>query len=404
MDRNYPIIAAVITCSAVACSSPDDDSQSQHGAAGAPGEEHPTGSIYAAGAADPCSPSVSTGYLNDELCLAPPPPELGFQLHFGPDDRADYDDPDALAPYILEPGAEDTVCQYRRTPNDQTRFAMQQHIRVRSGTHHLLIWGSPGETTDAAAPPEGTLVTGENCGARDGYLFQTGLQSALGDEGGVFDLPRPGAEVAPEDVGLARLIRPQASIVLEMHYVNPTSEPILREAWANTIYTDEADVTAVVDPIMLLGGLSMEVPALQTEVVPAGPCDGPPGPEEIRIMGINGHGHVHLTRLSAWIDRADGERQPIYETYDWAEPIIAQFSDGTVNPPLGEPMRDGAYSGLLTMGAGDRLSWECEFDNRLDQPLRWANEAYTAEMCNVFGYYTANQGLRSNGNWICITP
>jgi hypothetical protein len=281
---------------------------------------------------------------------------------------------------------------------------MEQHIRVRSGTHHLLVWGAPSEQADRSAPPDGSMVVAENCGANDSYLFQSGLQGALGPQGGTLDIPRPGAEIADEDRGMARLVRPHASVVLEMHYVNTTSEPVLRESWVNTIYTPEESVTAVVDPIMFLGGLGMDVPPQSTQVVGAGPCEIPADAEELRIIGMNGHGHAHMTRLSAWIDRADGTHQPVYETFDWSEPVVAQFNSATQNPALGEALTDGAYSGVLTMGVGDQFSWECEVLNDLDTSIRWANEAYTSEMCNLFGYYTRGDSRQSYGNWVCVTP
>ncbi len=45
----------------------------------------------------------------------------------------------------------------------------------------------------------------------------------------------------------------------------------------------------------------------------------------------------------------------------------------------------GGRSGLLFLDAGDRIEWECEVHNRTDHVLRFANEAYDAEMCITFG-------------------
>ena len=49
---------------------------------------------------------------------------------------------------------------------------------------------------------------------------------------------------------------------------------------------------------------------------------------------------------------------------------------------------DDAYSGVLTLEKGDSIEFECEIANDLDQTLYFANKAYTADMCNMFGFYT----------------
>jgi hypothetical protein len=55
-------------------------------------------------------------------------------------------------------------------------------------------------------------------------------------------------------------------------------------------------------------------------------------------------------------------------------------------------------SGLQYVENGDTLEWECEVNNTTDAPLRFANEAYTAEMCLLGGVYVGDQsGLLAGG-------
>jgi hypothetical protein len=46
-------------------------------------------------------------YKGDELCILPPDPSGGIQLHVGP---TSYDDPAAVEPYVVAPGKEDVQC------------------------------------------------------------------------------------------------------------------------------------------------------------------------------------------------------------------------------------------------------------------------------------------------------
>jgi hypothetical protein len=63
--------------------------------------------------------------------------------------------------------------------------------------------------------------------------------------------------------------------------------------------------------------------------------------------------------------------------------------NGTSNPALGTK---GAYSGVVQFKAGDMIDWECEVFNDGQKPLRFGNEVYGAEMCNMFGFYTPGNG------------
>lgn len=351
-----------------------------------PGEMTPA---YPDGVADPCATSPDTGFVNDELCIAPPPSDVGFQLHFGPE-AVDYDDPEVLEEFVIAPNEEETVCQYRTSPNEDVRYYRDQHTRIRSGTHHMILYRAVTDTVDP--PPDGTVVP-DNCGPGEGYAFFSGAQAALGPEGGTLDV---GTGDAPENEGLAYSVNPKTSFGIEMHYVNLTEKPLLREGWTNLIYAPEDEVEDTISAIFFIGGLSMNVPPKSTQVVEAGPCERE---EEVRILGITGHAHAHNTRFTAFLERADGASEMIYESYDWEEPLNARFDSVTENFEPGDGTRNGAHSGILTMQPGDKMTWECEVENTLDQPLRFENEAYTAEMCNVFGFYVPGD----SGTWSCLS-
>jgi hypothetical protein len=182
----------------------------------------------------PCG--IHSGYDGDDFCILPPDPSLGFQLHYGPQN---YDDPEEVQKYVLMPGQETTDCVFMKTPNEVEVFHSEYHGRMRPGSHHMLVFTRSSEWPDSAAP--------EPC--------NQGLDTAmiLGAQTPTIDIDRA-KNTAPENDGLAQKLAPKAQAVFQLHYLNSSSKPMLREAWANVIYRDPATVKALSDPIFFLAG------------------------------------------------------------------------------------------------------------------------------------------------------
>src|SRR5581483_12506136 len=168
---------------------------------------------------------------------------------------------------------------------------------------------------------------------------------------------------------------------IETHYVNTSPDPILREVWINIVYSDPDKVKTKIDSVFWIGGLAMNVQPHTKESIVAGPAVQPPAPDgqSIRILGISGHVHAHTTHESVWINRAAGGKDLIYETYNWQEPLIAEFDSVHKNPKPGvSTTSDGAFTGALTLEPGDTVSWQCDVDNTTEKPLKFADLAYSA--------------------------
>lgn len=341
-------------------------------------------------AAASCEHSL-TSFEGDCLALEPPDPGEGFQLHYGPDD---YDNPDELQRFVLPAGGEINDCQYRRTPNETEIFFNRYQTRMRPGTHHLIVFGTDQELElgKLAECREGTgLVSGSAQ-----WLFAA--QSGLGKDGGRLDYPPAGEALPPENQGLAFRLAAQKYISYNMHYVNTSDEALLRESWSNIFYADDEDVAQIAEPIVFIGGLGMNVPPATTEVVTAS-CKVPAEADSVRIIDLWPHMHSHGQRFTAYRVSAAGDRERIYESYDWEEPLSVFFDSVHENPePSSELGTDGAISGLLELGPGESIDYECEIKNDLDQSLVFANEAYTAEMCNLFGTFTSE----TTDRWTCF--
>jgi hypothetical protein len=341
-------------------------------------------------AAAPCD--IDSGFPGDELCIQKPPPEMGFQMHFGP---KNYDDPAEVAKFVLPAGAETTVCMLAPTDNDGEIFLNEFHTRLRPGSHHMLLY-----VVDGVAPDQLKTSTEPATNCRDNFLGQRNL---FGAQTQVMDVKR--TSNAPENEGLAVRVPGKQQGVIEVHFVNTSSEPILMEGWANIIYTDPSTVTVIGDPLFFIGGFAT-VQLGQTYVHKHSATVPDFAAEGLRIVAGTGHYHAHTVRFAAHTV-INGTRELLMEDYDYHDPALIKFDSGTTNSPPDPVARiAGGRSGLVHLMPGDRIEWECEVDNtdarnselkQLDpnyQPgaLNFGNQVYEAEMCNMFGMYAPTMG------------
>jgi len=115
-------------------------------------------------------------------------------------------------------------------------------------------------------------------------------------------------------------------------------------------------------------------------------------PQNLRAHLLFGHYHSHTVRFSAWAVRGS-QRDLVYESYDYHEPPNMRYNSLVKNPiPDPVALTPGGYSGILELNAGDRFEWECEIVNNDDFVLHFQNQVLTAEMCNLFGFYSPTIG------------
>jgi hypothetical protein len=305
-----------------------------------------------------------------------------MQLHYGP---KDYSDQAEVARYLLMPGEEKTDCVFVKTTNDSVVYFNEYHGRMRPGSHHMLLYVR-GETVPDSVGPEACK---QGLDTRNLFGAQTEKIDVKGVAGG-----------SPEYAGLAVKLEPHLQGVVQMHFINTGSEPILREGWANFVYTPEAEVKMLGDPIFFIGA-RISVPPGATQVITgmAASYDAlvegiESPPPHVNLVGGTGHFHANTVRFTAWKVSA-GERQVLIEDYDWHDPALMQFSSTRKNPlPDPEAKMAGGYSGIVSIGPGERIEWECEIVNNTNPPvtLTFGNEVYTKEMCNMFGMYTPTVG------------
>ena len=310
----------------------------------------------------PCGP-LTSGYPGDELCILPPDPELGVQLHVGP---TDYTDPAQIAEFELAPGQELTRCYYLTTPNTDVVNFYEQQYRMRTGSHHLIMHMNTSGLTRADGWGD--------CNEQSGFTPVGGTQRS------VSEFPIDGV-TPPEDENLYRPLLPNVLMKFELHFVNSGTEPILRETWVNLKKKEVLPGDQILGGVFMIGGGINVQPHTKAILN----YTTPPLPEAKRVVSLFGHRHAHTTRFTVWAHRA-GVREQIYEDYDWAEPTELSYNSVLVNPAADPVKRTaGGTSGILNFELGDSLEWECEVDNTSDAALTVRNEVYTGEMCNVFG-------------------
>jgi hypothetical protein len=332
----------------------DGGSGRSGGSAGAPGN-----------ADDPCG--LHSGFKGDELCIPPPAADEGIQLHIGP---ANYDDPGELAAYLLSPGDENVVC-YQTKPSRGGFYYFEQKSRMRFGSHHMLI-----DVLPADGRTEGPVATCDKLGT---IATIPGSQTSSRDF--------PGRELGPEDAGLGRYLPDGGMAAFQLHYVNVGEEPVLREAWVNLYDKPREEVTATLQDVFLVSDLAMNIPPATTELVTT--TFAPKLTEPVRMFELNAHSHAHSERFSTWLTE-NGKKDLIYESYDWGEPLALTLTDTVQNPaPDAAHRKDGGISGTFFVNPGDTLTWECQVNNTLSTNIRFANEAYTAEMCLLAGSYVS---------------
>jgi hypothetical protein len=342
---------------------------------------------------EPCN--IDSGFAGDELCVRRPRAELGFQLHFGPEAY----DPASVEPFLMYPGDENVECIFVNTPNEEEVWVNAFHARMRPGTHHMITYVMEDDVPNTDVPGP--------CG----FGF-TRSQFLIGSQQPRIDIT--GEDGAPEHQGYAMRIGPRQQARIELHYINTTTEPVLREAWINMGTIDAADVTKQTSPLFWIAQIGMEIPPRTYGYLVQGSCAVPAdAPSDLEILGMTGHFHSNTVRMSAWLTETS-RAEPctagavdgctlLYEGYDYVDPGFTRFSSIAVNPaPDPDQGTPGAeYQGNLYLEPGQRVDWECEVDNDWDDALRFANEVDTAEMCNVFGNYAPSM---NNRPWACIIP
>jgi hypothetical protein len=330
---------------------------------------------------------VDSGWEGDGLHPCEDKPDTMI-LHYGP---KNYDDQKEIDKFTMPAQSEDENCVFVESPNDADVYLGTYHGRMRPYSHHLIVtlWDKLPDGVKLGEPTACNQFQG------------VGTRWLLGSQDPQIDLERGGAVVgAPKaqegdpDYKLGTRLPPHQYLRIDMHYINSTDKPILREGWVYLQLVPKSDVKTTVDMITFFQG-SINVPAGAKNVTTKmAKCVAPTD----RYIGlVTGHFHQNGTRFSVWHDTAEGDHKLVYETYDWENPGNAYYADRVKLPTVDHATNQwGAQSGYLHVKKGEAISFQCEFDNPTDTTVK-LGETGKDQMCNVFGMYYPSDG----DNWNC---
>ena len=334
------------------------------GGAAAPDMTAPIADIRGTGV---CA-DLHTTFPGDKACLPPPAAGEGMQIHIGP---TSYTDMAVLAPWLVKPGQEDSVCVNFHTPNGEKVYYQTYQLSGREGTHHIFNTMYMNQLADGVY--QACLDMG------------TGTTPNLGELPGAPKAYMPRTTVAPENADLGRSVPPKVAGQAGMHYFNFGDKDVLREFWLNLYFIDASKVKQEPNRVRGMGGFGWSFAPIKMSPTPQVFKYTCPVPSDGRIIGLLGHYHSHGRRFTAWVRHASGVRDKVFESFDYAEAQAFPYDTITTNPTFSASAA-GATTGILNVKAGDALDWECEVLND-DQAggLRYTNEVKTGEMCNLWG-------------------
>jgi hypothetical protein len=345
-------------------------------------------------AAPHCAPSSATGHAGDDAALCAPGLDEGIQVHFGP---ANYDDPAEVAKYVLEPGGETYDCAFEMTPDQPGKYLGQYIARSRPGAHHVqMTYASGADTTPAGTSRPCNLVADLLGTASTSIAFSQTSELNVPD----LAIPKPAdaSDAGGLDFeGSAAPMDADRKLQLLAHYLNTTTEPILKESWFNFYYRDAADVKAALYTISLISSGIAAPPHAKSTFRRSMMTD-----VDRDVKFLQGHSHTGSDRISIWHAPAGGALRQVYESYDPQEPAYLEYSPFVKNTaPDASTRSPGGVSGSLLLKAGDSLVWECEFDNQSDRVIGDGdpNPVGFGQMCYTYGAFAVPLG-ETGANWI----
>lgn len=355
-----------------------------------------------------------TGFAGDDLCILPPPPELGTQIGVHPQraawfaqvstgDLSGYASPED--DWVMQPGEEETIDYRTSSDNEEPGKYYRVYYRTRPGSHHMGI-----SAHDDPSTPREVWLPGSELPSQ----FDPQLGPLLASIGAVqrSDESIPVTHDRPaEDVGLYYPFPAGAAIVMNMHHYNFDSRALLKEVWVNVFWEADASLPVgklAVVPVDQVFGLAL-APGETIDLHYYWRIDEPR-----RVLRLFGHRHAWTPNFSAWVARAGGgEPEIVYQSFDWRDIPTYSYDSQTHNPAPNPTARtDGGRSGVFELQPGDELHFNCHItftDARaaeVESPkttreigtLRFANEAYTAEMCSLLGNIVGPE-LPTNPAW-----
>jgi hypothetical protein len=275
--------------------------------------------------------------------LAPPAAGTGYQLK--------------VDPFTVVPDFERELFVLRPLGNADRIYVNRIRTSMRSLSHHFVLYTSSGESPICATTPNVVRDLRSPSGALiPGTLFPMACHIFFG-----------GSMVQQSDyslpAGVALELPGNASLDVNVHYVNHTATTIPGEAYAN-LYTVPLTSVQKVAHTLNLSNMSITVPPLKDTTISKTFTFS----QTTTVIALTSHMHARGTKFEIRIVGGSRNGESVYVNTDWEHPQLVTFAT-----PI-----------LLQPGEGLRsiVTWH----NESNRTVTFGLES-TDEMAIIFGYY-----------------
>lgn len=266
-------------------------------------------------------------------------PSRGFQMKVGR--------------YVIQPGADVEVCEYRRLPIRRAMDAGAFELRMPAGAHHFALWGYGGGLGDDAfptAPVENVGCTGI---ARDDPFPRLLIPTQN---------PDTTLRFPP---GVALRLEPGQQVFLNPHLKNTDGKPLTPDIRFNFIKAKRGTVRHYAQGLTFGNMTAIRIPPRGEQTITAEWTV----PADITIVSLSTHQHQLGTFARIHLVAPDGGSvQTLVESRDWKHPVTRWWTDG------------------LPLTSGRKLRITCTWRNTEEREVRFGPET-TDEMCFAIGFF-----------------
>lgn len=244
----------------------------------------------------------------------------------------------------------------RRAVNNPTEIYVNRFtVNMRSGSHHFLAYDF---NNKAIAPPMNQVRDLRN--ADNTVNLLTALQ--MSNHTYLMGSPNASYEyVFPE--GAALLIPANASVDLNVHYVNKSNKVTKGEAYINMFTTAKSNVTKVVKTLNW-SNTNLTVAAGEQRTFTKSFAVSKPS----LILTLTSHMHKTGQKFVIKIKGGTRDGEIIYTTTDWEHPDVINFKTP------------------ISLGVGEGLTSEITYKNNTARTINFGLTS-DDEMGIIFGYY-----------------
>ncbi len=262
--------------------------------------------------------------------------------------------------FVVVPTTERELFVYRKIGNTTDLYVTRIQSRMRSGSHHLLLYTFDENNTRFPCNTRPTPDAVRDIRNTDGSLNIINMlpmachvyfSGAMTPD---FEYRFP--------TGVALKIPANASLDFNVHYVNRSPAALSGEAFANLYTVDKSQVETVARTLNF-ANTDLNLPPRQRTTISKTFTMS----TKTTILGLTSHMHSMGEKYEIRLRRANGSETVVYSNTDWEHPLFLNFASP------------------LVLEVGDALVSVVTWNNVTDRTINFGL-ASTDEMDIIFGY------------------